>query len=86
MIHRPATANSFEFVIVSALRAVQLMRGCTPGLAASSKAVVTAQREVAAGMVKGSMRDSATSIAPAMTASGLELARPTLGGHHGTRP
>ena len=51
MIHRSAEANSFEFVILAALRASQLMRGCTPRVVASSKAVVTAQREVAEGKV-----------------------------------
>lgn len=53
-IHRPADANAFEFVIVSALRAAQLMRGCTPRVPASAKAVITAQREVAEGLVKRS--------------------------------
>lgn len=56
-IHRPAEANAFEFVIISALRAAQLMRGCTPRVPASEKAVVTAQREVAEGLVTRAVPD-----------------------------
>jgi DNA-directed RNA polymerase subunit K/omega len=51
MVQRPAGTNVFEFVIVSKLRAAQLMRGCTPRVTPSHKAVVTAQREVAEGLV-----------------------------------
>jgi DNA-directed RNA polymerase subunit K/omega len=51
MVHLPAGVNQFEFVIVSALRTAQLMRGCTPRVSASNKPAVTAQREVAAGVV-----------------------------------
>ena len=51
MIHRPYEANAFEFVVLASLRAAQLMRGCTPRVLASTKAVVTAQREVAEGKV-----------------------------------
>ena len=59
MIHRPPEgANAFEFVIVSALRAAQLMRGCTPRVAAAEKAVVTAQNEVAVGKVRSEPRAS----------------------------
>jgi len=53
---RPADANAFEFVRICALRAAQLMRGCTPRLEASSKACITAQREVALGLVHASPR------------------------------
>src|SRR5262245_27364781 len=51
MISRPVTIGSFEFVVVSSLRAAQLMRGCRPRVATSIKHSVTAQREVAAGSV-----------------------------------
>lgn len=51
MVHRPNEANPFEFVIVASLRAAQLMRGCVPRVDAHAKAVVTAQREVAAGRI-----------------------------------
>lgn len=51
MVHRSPSTSAFEFVILSSLRAAQLMRGCAPRVAASAKSVVTAQREVAAGKV-----------------------------------
>ena len=51
MVSRPAGTNAFEFVVVSALRAAQLMKGCTPRVPAGYKPIVTAQLEVAAGMV-----------------------------------
>jgi DNA-directed RNA polymerase subunit K/omega len=51
MVHRPADVNAFEFVIVSSLRAAQLMRGCVPRVPAGDKRIVIAQREVAQGLV-----------------------------------
>jgi DNA-directed RNA polymerase subunit K/omega len=51
MIHRPTDVGAFTFAVVAALRAAQLTRGCTPRVPAAQKAVVTAQREVAAGKV-----------------------------------
>jgi len=51
MIQRPAAINAFEFVIMSSLRAAQLMRGCTPRVTSSQKTIMTAQLEVAAGKV-----------------------------------
>jgi DNA-directed RNA polymerase subunit K/omega len=43
--------NSFEFVVMSALRAAQLQRGCTARVLRSEKVAVTAQHEVAARKV-----------------------------------
>ena len=51
MVHRPAETNVFEFVILSSLRAAQLMRGCTPRVGPAGKPVTIAQREVAEGKV-----------------------------------
>ncbi|HSC25803.1 MAG TPA: hypothetical protein VLD67_00930 [Vicinamibacterales bacterium] len=51
MIHRPAGVGAFEFVVVSSLRAAQLMRGCTPRVPGTHKRTVIAQLEVAAGEV-----------------------------------
>ena len=51
MIHRPSDSNGFEFVKVSALRAAQLRRGCVARVPAGHNYVVTAQIEVAAGLV-----------------------------------
>jgi len=51
VVSRPNGTNAFEFVVVSALRAAQLMKGCTPRVPAGYKHIVTAQLEVAAGKV-----------------------------------
>lgn len=51
MIQRPQDSNAFEFVIASALRAAQLMRGCVPRVAGLHKHITTAQMEVASGKV-----------------------------------
>ena len=51
MIHRPAGVNAFEFSVMSALRAGQLMRGCIPRVEGTHKNTVMAQLEVAAGKV-----------------------------------
>lgn len=47
MVRRPSDMNAFEFVVLSALRAGQLQRGCTPRVEQSPKLAVTAQHEVA---------------------------------------
>lgn len=47
MVSRPHDMNPFEFVVLSALRAAQLQRGCTPRVEQSVKHAVTAQHEVA---------------------------------------
>jgi hypothetical protein len=51
MVHRPPGFMALEFVVVSGLRAAQLMRGCTPRVESSHKCIMTAQLEVAAGKV-----------------------------------
>ena len=51
MVQRPQDWNAFEFVVIAALRATQLSRGCTPRVAAGATVSVTAQLEVAAGKV-----------------------------------
>jgi hypothetical protein len=51
MIRRPDNIGRFEFARVAGLRAVQLMRGCTPRLKASPQTAVTAQMEVAERLV-----------------------------------
>jgi DNA-directed RNA polymerase subunit K/omega len=47
MVKRPDGMNAFEFSVLSALRAAQLHRGCTPRVVQSEKIAVTAQHEVA---------------------------------------
>ncbi len=51
MVQRPTAFNAFEFVVLSGLRAAQLMRGCTPRLPSTHKVIMTAQMEVAEGKV-----------------------------------
>ncbi len=51
MTVRPVHLNAFEFVVVSALRAQQLLAGCTPRLPGPSRATTMAQMEVAGGRV-----------------------------------
>ncbi len=51
MIHGPTQLGVFEFVVMSGLRAAQLMRGCTPRIESGHKVIMTAQIEVAAGKV-----------------------------------
>lgn len=47
MVQRPPGFNAFEFVVLSGLRAAQLMRGCTPRVVSGHKVITTAQMEVA---------------------------------------
>jgi DNA-directed RNA polymerase subunit K/omega len=61
LIQRPAGVSVFEFVILSGLRAAQLMRGCTPRVEGGHKTIMTAQLEVASGKV---VRSSDVSIPP----------------------
>lgn len=49
--------SRFEFVRLASLRASQLMRGCTPRVAASYKCTTTARREIVSGKVWGLPRD-----------------------------
>ena len=48
---RPADVNAFEFVVIAALRAQQLLAGCTPRLPGEHSATTMAQMEVADGQV-----------------------------------
>jgi len=64
MVRRPDGMNTFEFIVLSALRAAQLQRGCTPRVAQSAKKAVTAQHEVAEGRVLA-VRAAADRSAPA---------------------
>jgi DNA-directed RNA polymerase subunit K/omega len=59
VVHRPPEISAFEFVILSSHRAAQLMRGCTPRVPAGEKTIVTAQREVAGGMITRSPESQA---------------------------
>jgi len=52
MVQRPAAVGAFEFVVLSALRAAQLLRVCLPTIDPSDhRPAVIAQLEVASGQV-----------------------------------
>lgn len=51
MVIRPQHLHACEFVVISALRAHQLLAGCTPRLAGDHRPTTMAQMEVAAGSV-----------------------------------
>jgi DNA-directed RNA polymerase subunit K/omega len=55
MVIRPATVNAYEFVVVSALRAHQLLAGCVPHVEGQHNAATMAQMEVATGKIAGLM-------------------------------
>lgn len=51
MVHRPRHINAYEFVVLSALRATQLLAGCTPRVEGDHNAATMAQMEVSQGRV-----------------------------------
>jgi DNA-directed RNA polymerase subunit K/omega len=51
MIIRNPMANSFEFVVIAALRTAQLQRGCVPRVEGAHKKTTLAQMEIVAGKV-----------------------------------
>ena len=56
MLHCPTEFGAFEFVVLSSLRAAQLMHGSTPRVVSSHKKIMTAQLEIANGLVVGEAR------------------------------
>jgi len=50
--------EAFEYVVVSVLRAQQLVRGCIPHLDGVHKATTMAQMEVAAGKIARKPEDA----------------------------
>jgi DNA-directed RNA polymerase subunit K/omega len=51
MINRSPLANSFEFVILAALRTAQLQKGCVQRVLGVHKLTTLAQMEIVAGKV-----------------------------------
>jgi RNA polymerase Rpb6 len=51
VVPRPEEFSAFEFTVLAGLRAAQLMRGCTPRVDSSHKAITTALIEVATGRI-----------------------------------
>jgi DNA-directed RNA polymerase subunit K/omega len=62
MVNRPYQMEAFEYVIVAALRAQQLMKGCTPQLNGEHKATTMAQMEVSAGKVARKAPDATDAV------------------------
>jgi DNA-directed RNA polymerase subunit K/omega len=60
MIRRPDSISTFEFAVLSGLRAAQLYRGCAPRVAPSAKIAITAQQEVAERKVQRAKADDPT--------------------------
>ena len=52
MINRSPLSNSFEFVVIAALRTQQLQRGCIQRVLGTHKFTTLAQMEVVAGKVE----------------------------------
>jgi DNA-directed RNA polymerase subunit K/omega len=51
VVNRPSDYNRYEFAVVAALRAKQLLAGCTARLDGDHSAATMAQMEVADGQV-----------------------------------
>lgn len=60
MVNRPLRTNAFEFVVVSALRAHQLLAGSVPRLGGDHSPSTMAQMEVAGGFVSGTYRSASS--------------------------
>lgn len=73
---RPCALNRFEFVVVSSLRAAQLLRGCTPRVPPGHKVTVTAQQEVSQGKIQLMRTVPAPEVAAVEDELPLDLALP----------
>jgi DNA-directed RNA polymerase subunit K/omega len=51
-MNQPSDMGKFQFVVLSSLRAAQLLRGCLPRIDGGHKTTVTAQLEISLGKVK----------------------------------
>ena len=60
MVTRPPSLGQYEFAVVSALRAKQLLAGCTPRLPGDHTPITMAQMEAAAGAVMRTVTPVAT--------------------------
>ncbi|MGE3404440.1 MAG: hypothetical protein AB7K63_17750 [Vicinamibacterales bacterium] len=60
MVVRPAHLSLYEYAVVSALRAKQLLAGCTPRLPGDHNAMTMAQMEAAAGIIARTGNPTAT--------------------------
>ncbi len=58
MVTRPEHLNRYEFVAIAALRAKQLLAGCTPRISGDHTTATIAQMEVAGGLVVSGEREA----------------------------
>ena len=65
-MNRPADIGKFQFVVLSSLRAAQLLRGCVPKVDGGHKRTVTAQLEISLGMVKQDFTPLAVAVTEAI--------------------
>jgi DNA-directed RNA polymerase subunit K/omega len=64
VINRSPLANSFEFVIIAALRTQQLQRGCIQRVLGAHKFTTLAQMEIVAGKVARLAPAALAAVAP----------------------
>lgn len=65
---RPSDIGRFQFVVLSSLRAAQLLRGCVPRIDGGHKRTVIAQLEISTGMVKQDFTPVAVAVPDAIPA------------------
>jgi DNA-directed RNA polymerase subunit K/omega len=73
VVHRPVDINAFEFAVMASLRAVQLMRGCTPRVEGATKVAVIAQMEIAERRIVRELKTDSKTDSKAESKRELEL-------------
>jgi hypothetical protein len=73
---RPSDIGRFQFVVLSSLRAAQLLRGCVPRIDGGHKRTVTAQLEISLGMVKQDFTPVAVAVTEAIPALAVAAETP----------
>jgi DNA-directed RNA polymerase subunit K/omega len=68
LVNRPVEMNAYEFVVLAALRAQQLLAGCVPRVEGDHSAATMAQMEVAGGFVSRAELGGSSDPAAAKTA------------------
>ena len=76
----PPHIGAFEFVVLASLRTAQLTRGCAPKMPTTHKHTVTAQCEVAAGLVTNAGLPSPDPPTDSESATPREPSRPETTG------
>jgi DNA-directed RNA polymerase subunit K/omega len=82
---RPPHIGAFEFVVLASLRTAQLTRGCTPRVPPEHKHIVTAQREIAAGLVTNAPAPGIREVPPLESDEPTDVAAADTLGSRGRR-